>query len=327
MSKSLKVNNKRLTNDHKRIKVFIYFTVMLCILFASPEISRGNDYQFRNDILQILIKATADQYLKEIVPQISTAVIRKAYMKDERMVKVYTRLSAEFELIHTIQMGSFLRSADAKKQFNSIVQKLNYKGLDYLRIEKIGDYYCVRIGKFEDRVTAEEYLKERDFQIIRPLITKAYMKDERIEAMYAGAPLLEEKPLFADTEPEEREPSADEKPGDTMEANNYAAVSPSDDDRNVEDEVRTDTEPEENRLSDSEKPLTETKTEHYAAHVEEGDDTDASHQGDLIEKPDHETALMDDHELWEELDLEHVEEDEAIEYHFSEIEPIPIMTI
>jgi hypothetical protein len=66
------------------------------------------------------------------------------------------------------------------------VQKSNNKGLDYLRIEKIGDYHCVRIGKYEDRTTAEEYLRKRDLQIAKPLVTKAYMKDERIEEMYAG---------------------------------------------------------------------------------------------------------------------------------------------
>jgi cell division protein FtsN len=50
--------------------------------------------------------------------------------------------------IYTIQTGSFIKIERAQKQFDLIVKGLNEKELDYLRIEKIGKFYGVRLGKF-----------------------------------------------------------------------------------------------------------------------------------------------------------------------------------
>jgi hypothetical protein len=51
------------------------------------------------------------------------------------------------QLIHTIQTGSFLHEEDAQKHYDSIMQGSNKKHLDNLRIEKVGKYYSVRIGR------------------------------------------------------------------------------------------------------------------------------------------------------------------------------------
>jgi tetratricopeptide (TPR) repeat protein len=75
----------------------------------------------------------------------------------------------------------------AQKQFKSIVQGLNEKNLDYLRIEKVGKFYTVRIGKFDDYDHAEKFLKTIKSQFSAALIRTAYIKDNRIIKLYKGS--------------------------------------------------------------------------------------------------------------------------------------------
>ncbi len=55
------------------------------------------------------------------------------------------------QTILTIQIGSFDDLPSAERQFDLIKQGLQDKDLEYLRIEKIGASYSVRLGKFNDR--------------------------------------------------------------------------------------------------------------------------------------------------------------------------------
>lgn len=89
-------------------------------------------------------------------------------------------ISHASDLIYTIQTGSFDRVTPAQKHVKSIVQDFNGIELSHLRIEKIGDFYSVRLGKFNNYTSADKLL-----QIIKPklstaIIMKAYIKDERI---------------------------------------------------------------------------------------------------------------------------------------------------
>ena len=86
--------------------------------------------------------------------------------------------------VYTIQTGSFDSAADAQKQFDSLVQGLNEKELDYLRIEKIGAFYSVRLGKFKDYTTAEKSFEAMKPRLSTAIILKAYIKDERIIRLY-----------------------------------------------------------------------------------------------------------------------------------------------
>ncbi len=88
------------------------------------------------------------------------------------------------ESIYTIQTGSFISIAPTQKQFDSIVQGLNEKELDYLRIEKIGKFYSLRLGKFEDHATAKKFFQAIKPQLSTAIIMKAYIKDERIIRLY-----------------------------------------------------------------------------------------------------------------------------------------------
>jgi tetratricopeptide (TPR) repeat protein len=95
-------------------------------------------------------------------------------------------ISYPSQLLHTIQTGSFISVAPAQKQFNSIVQKLNEKELDNLRIEKIGKFYSVRLGKFKDYTTAEKFLKSIKPRLSGSIVMEAYIKDERIIKLYTA---------------------------------------------------------------------------------------------------------------------------------------------
>ena len=84
------------------------------------------------------------------------------------------------QLGYTIQIETQLKLADAERQFNNLQRSLNEKKRNLLRIEKIGKYYTVRIGRFENYNSAEKYLQEMTSQLSGAIILKAHIKNERI---------------------------------------------------------------------------------------------------------------------------------------------------
>jgi hypothetical protein len=101
---------------------------------------------------------------------------------NERMEVAYYR--QEPQLVYTIQTGSFVGMKYAGKQFNSLVKSLNKKGLAYLRIEKIGRYNAVRLGKFDNHAAAEKFFRANKSHLSKAIILDAYIKDERIKKLY-----------------------------------------------------------------------------------------------------------------------------------------------
>jgi tetratricopeptide (TPR) repeat protein len=103
--------------------------------------------------------------------------------------------SNAYQLFHTLQTGSFASITPAKKQFNSIVQKLDEKDLDKLRIEKIGKYYSVRLGQFTDSATASVFLESIKDRVNGAAVMTAYIKEERIKKSYSGSFTSAEQPI------------------------------------------------------------------------------------------------------------------------------------
>ncbi len=87
-------------------------------------------------------------------------------------------------LVYTIQIESLPKIADALKQYNFIVSSFNDKNLDLLRIEKVGEYYAVRLGKFKNHETAKKFLQDINPGLSGAIIMKAYIKKERIIKLY-----------------------------------------------------------------------------------------------------------------------------------------------
>ncbi len=90
--------------------------------------------------------------------------------------------------IYTIQAGSFSGATEAEKQYDFIINKLNKQEIDYLRIEKIGKFYAVRLGKFKTRSDSEKLYQAVKTHISKAVIMKAYMKNERVIKLYTGSP-------------------------------------------------------------------------------------------------------------------------------------------
>jgi len=91
------------------------------------------------------------------------------------------------ELFHTIQTNSFSSVHDAQKQFDSIVNKLDETQLDNLRIEKIGKFYTVRLGKFFDKASAEGFYGTVKPKLPDATVMSAYIKKERLVRLYSGS--------------------------------------------------------------------------------------------------------------------------------------------
>ena len=83
-------------------------------------------------------------------------------------------------LVYTIQLYSQKRIADAQQQFDSILQSLKEKNLHLLRIEKVDEYFTVRLGKFENYASAKKFLQEIKPPFSTAIILEAYIKNERI---------------------------------------------------------------------------------------------------------------------------------------------------
>ncbi|MCK5343229.1 MAG: SPOR domain-containing protein, partial [Candidatus Heimdallarchaeota archaeon] len=91
------------------------------------------------------------------------------------------------ESIYTIQTGSFQSITAARKQYDSYIQLFKDNEIDHFRIEKIGQYHSVRLGKFDKRDEAEKYLTSIKERLKSYLVMKAYYKEERIEELYVSS--------------------------------------------------------------------------------------------------------------------------------------------
>ncbi len=96
--------------------------------------------------------------------------------------------SYSYKLVYTIQTASFISSDAAESKYNSIVRALKSHQLDNLRIEKIGKYYAVRLGKFDDQAAANEFLKTIQSVHPTPIVMDAYIKSERLIKVYELPP-------------------------------------------------------------------------------------------------------------------------------------------
>ena len=88
--------------------------------------------------------------------------------------------------IFTIQAGSFGNRPDAIRQFDFLQGKLSEQGREYLRVEKIGKFHAVRLGKFDNRREAEEFLNANKSVLSGAIVMDAYFIPARIEKLYKG---------------------------------------------------------------------------------------------------------------------------------------------
>ena len=95
-------------------------------------------------------------------------------------------ISAATGSIYTVQTGSFTDLKTAEKQFELLQEKLTDREADFLRVEKIGKFYTVRLGKFEDESSAHAVLVSAKTLTETAILMNAYFKVERIIKIYPG---------------------------------------------------------------------------------------------------------------------------------------------
>ncbi|GEM_PF-4566530 len=105
---------------------------------------------------------------------------RKPAQQDRKPRKTVPAKQAVSQKIYTIQAGSFAKAGYARKQFDYIAQKLNKKELAYLRIEKVGKFYSVRLGKFKDYGAARRFLQAIKTRLPGVIILRGYFKPARV---------------------------------------------------------------------------------------------------------------------------------------------------
>ena len=89
--------------------------------------------------------------------------------------------------VFTVQAGSYTYKVNAENKYKSLIHDLNAADLDQLRIEKVGDYYTVRLGRFEQYGTAMKFLNAMNSRLSSSIVLEAYIKNERIVALHDNA--------------------------------------------------------------------------------------------------------------------------------------------
>ncbi len=114
------------------------------------------------------------------------------------------------ESAYTIQSGSFLELAPAEKQFDLLKKGLKDENIDYLRVEKIGRYYSVRLGKFKNKAEAEKSLHLVKRHVAAAMTMKSYFIKERMIKLYRPSGSTE-SPQVKEEIKEEVKPAVEKK--------------------------------------------------------------------------------------------------------------------
>ena len=116
-------------------------------------------------------------------------------------------LFAEESRFHTIQTGSFVNVETATEQFDSITKRLHDQDLEFLRIERIGKYYAVRLGKFKDYSTAKKFLDAHESQLTGAIVIRSRTVHELIDQILVN---IEPSVSVRDEEPVTEKDSQEE---------------------------------------------------------------------------------------------------------------------
>jgi tetratricopeptide (TPR) repeat protein len=131
-------------------------------------------------------------------------------------------MSHASELIYTIQAASYTNESDALRYYSLIEEKLHTDELDYLRIEKVGTFHSVRLGKYEDIDSIKKFLQSIKSRLPSAIVMKAYMKEKRLLKLYSRKGTPEKQIALEKTLPKPEEEKAE--PTINKAANSAAAL-------------------------------------------------------------------------------------------------------
>ena len=106
-------------------------------------------------------------------------------------------ISYSSQLIFTIQIGSYISLASAEKKYDLLTHRLDKDKLDYLRIEKLGKYYTLRLGKFGNHSAAKKFFKTVKPRLPKAIIRQTYLKNKKIIKLYTDSSSVKKKKVKA----------------------------------------------------------------------------------------------------------------------------------
>jgi hypothetical protein len=123
----------------------------------------------------------AKKFLAANQPLLSSAIIVDSY--PGKLIKVKKGVDRDSpEKIYAVQTASFELIANARRHFISMIREFNGKGIDYVRILKVGKYYAVRLGKFDAYAVAKKFLKANQPLLSSAIILENYPLQKTISS-------------------------------------------------------------------------------------------------------------------------------------------------
>jgi len=162
---------------------------LLSIVVAIPSMYENHNEKAEEEAmhhLEYISKNTDEDIAVSLSEKKRLDDIRIKEIQNNAKSKSIFRKDGTLSLVYTVQAGSFADLQRARKQYDSITNDLTAEDLAYLRIEKVGQYYAVRIGKFGERSHAEIFRKKIRQQLSTTMIIQAYIKEERIKKLHSA---------------------------------------------------------------------------------------------------------------------------------------------
>lgn len=166
------------------LKPYFYRLCLMLLIIVPLSINSVN--AFSKD------RATADKMIidnTEYSREIEEMKIRIKLLRSEietrqnkRDIKSISHNSDKSQTIYTIQTSSFLTFDRAQNEFNSLMELLTKKYCSFLRVEKVGTYYTVRLGKFESYNSAENFIASLTPKMPNALIQKTILNYDRLRS-------------------------------------------------------------------------------------------------------------------------------------------------
>jgi hypothetical protein len=110
-------------------------------------------------------------------------------INNDNVIESESPATADNNTVFTVQAGSYADRVNAGKKYKSLIRNMNDADLDNLRIEKVGEYYTVRLGSFDHYVTAMKFLNAMNSRLSSAIVLNANIKNERIVKLHNNAML------------------------------------------------------------------------------------------------------------------------------------------
>ncbi len=163
-----------------------YVSLLLLMLLIIVPVSNKDAGAFSKD-REITDKIRNGN--KEYTGEIEEMEINAELLRKEIGTRQYNRYATSMshnsdtpQKIYTVQTGSFLTFARAQNEFNAIMESLTKKYCSFLRVEKVGSFYTVRLGRFESYGSAEIFINSVASHMPKAMILKTMFMNERLRS-------------------------------------------------------------------------------------------------------------------------------------------------